>query len=304
MTADWEETPVLRRLPVKLSDRGRRKLLLTVIAAHLLTILGPAVYTRIEMWLHPAESRFKVKLAGALSTGPEVGPQQRTPPAPPAAAQSAPAAPQQPQVPKVPPAQPQVTQAKPVPKTPVQPKVSKAKPVPKTPVQPKVSKAKPAPQPAPAKPQPAKPAPANAKQQPKPKKDPNAGVYQGGGSNFNPAVPAGLHNYAQTLGKQNNASPGGGQDGEDPKYWDNLDKFFQLKCPTLSRAFMSDPPPETEISITVEADGRVSAKRISQSSGNKHWDDKVQTMLNGLTAVPAPKHGKYTIKIGLKAISE
>lgn len=291
------------------SHKLRFSIGIQVVAIHCLVIFGPLGYVLYRSWLSPQESAFKVKLIGPLSTGEKVGLPSRMRPSPNPGTEATPTP--APQVPKPPPPAPQVPK-KPAPPAPQVPK-KPAKPAPQVPKKP----AKPAPQvPKPAaqkKPDPKQPPRQSAQKkqetQQRPRKLSAAeqvalarqnAEKSGGGSNTNMAVPIGNADRAQTSGKQNNGSPGGGAKGEEERYWGRLGNYIKARWSEPPGSLLGDARPEVTIQLTIAEDGRVTDARIIKRSGNRSMDESVQRMLAQLERVPAPSNGRASIQMILR----
>ncbi len=126
-----------------------------------------------------------------------------------------------------------------------------------------------------------------------------ANVRGAGGSNTNIAVPIGDSDRAQTPGKQNNATPGGGAEGETQAYWDRLKRYLDTKWVEPPDSLLNGARPTVIILLTVAADGRVTSGRITQSSGNRVMDDYAKRFLDTLDRVPTPQAGGYSLETKL-----
>lgn len=260
-----------------------------VVLIHCLVIFGPLGMVLYQNWRSPQESAFKVKLIGPLSTGEEVGPPSRLRPAvnsaPEPPAPSIPAPPVQKPAPPPPVVKPQVR--KPTPKPPVVKRQQKS--TPKQQTTRKVSK--------PAR-QTSKPRQLSAAEQVALARA--AAEKRSGGSNRNLAVPIGDADRAQTYGKQNNATPGGGAQGEDRRYWERLGNYIKSRWSEPPGSLLGDARPQVTIQLSIAADGRVTSARIISRSGNSPMDESVQRMLANLDRVPAPSNGSTSIQIILR----
>ena len=260
-----------------------------VVLIHCLVIFGPLGMVLYQNWRSPQESAFKVKLIGPLSTGEEVGPPSRLRPAvnsaPEPPAPSIPESPVQKPAPPPPVVKPQVR--KPTPKPPVVKRQQKS--TPKQQTTRKVSK--------PAR-QTSKPRQLSAAEQVALARA--AAEKRSGGSNRNLAVPIGDADRAQTYGKQNNATPGGGAQGEDRRYWERLGNYIKSRWSEPPGSLLGDARPQVTIQLSIAADGRVTSARIISRSGNSPMDESVQRMLANLDRVPAPSNGSTSIQIILR----
>ena len=277
-----------------------------VVAIHCLVIFGPLGYVLYRNWLTPQESAFKVKLVGPLSTGEEVGPPSRLRPSPNPGPPEPPAPePPAPEPPKPVPPSPKPPEPPPVPKPAVK------KPSPKPPV---VRKPTPKP-PVVKKPVQKQPARQTTQRKPATQQRPrqlsaaeqvalarrNATKYgNGGGSNTNMAVPIGNADRAQTYGKQNNGTPGGGAKGEDERYWSRLGNYIKMRWSEPPGSLLGDARPQVTIQLAIAGDGRVTDARIIRRSGNRSMDESVQRMLANLDRVPAPSNGSTSIQMILR----
>ena len=127
-----------------------------------------------------------------------------------------------------------------------------------------------------------------------------AAEKRSGGSNRNLAVPIGDADRAQTYGKQNNATPGGGAQGEDRRYWERLGNYIKSRWSEPPGSLLGDARPQVTIQLSIAADGRVTSARIISRSGNSPMDESVQRMLANLDRVPAPSNGSTSIQIILR----
>ena len=202
------------------TGRRRRRILIHVLIIHILVIFTPLALIFYNRWRHPQESMFKVRLRGELSTGEVVGEPMRRPPS-----ENPGRRPEPPVEPKVP--APRVQEPAVTPKKTVStPKKSVAT----KPTVPKKKVATPKKTSTPKKSaQTTKRTSSTEKARPKRPttvEEAQAGVYRpprderktigdGGGSNRNAMVPVGRRDQAQTFGRQNNATPGGGGDDGD-----------------------------------------------------------------------------------------
>ena len=273
-----------------------------VVLIHCLVIFGPLGMVLYQNWRSPQESAFKVKLIGPLSTGEEVGPPSRLRPAvnsaPESPAPSIPAPPVQKPAPPPPVVKPQVR--KPTPKPPVVKRQQKS--TPKPPVVKRQQKSTPKQQTTrkvskPAR-QTSKPRQLSAAEQVALARA--AAEKRSGGSNRNLAVPIGDADRAQTYGKQNNATPGGGAQGEDRRYWERLGNYIKSRWSEPPGSLLGDARPQVTIQLSIAADGRVTSARIISRSGNSPMDESVQRMLANLDRVPAPSNGSTSIQIILR----
>ncbi len=129
----------------------------------------------------------------------------------------------------------------------------------------------------------------------------NATKYgDGGGSNTNMAVPIGNADRAQTYGKQNNGTPGGGAKGEDERYWSRLGNYIKMRWSEPPGSLLGDARPQVTIQLAIAGDGRVTDARIIRRSGNRSMDESVQRMLANLDRVPAPSNGSTSIQMILR----
>lgn len=289
------------------SQKLRCTIGMQVVAIHCLVIFGPLGMVLYQNWRAPQENAFKVKLVGPLSTGEEVGPPMRLrPTANPGPAEPPAPEPPAPEPPKpVPPAPPAVT--------PPPPAVTR-KPTPKPPaVKPKQTARKPTPKPPAVKPQQTanrntaptrkpvqKPRQLSAAEQVALARQQAAKRGDGGGTNTNIAVPIGNADRAQTPGKQNNGTPGGGAQGEDQRYWDRLGDYIKTRWIEPPGSLLGDARPQVTIQLAIAADGRVTSARIIGRSGNSPMDESVQRMLANLDRVPAPSNGGTSIQMILR----
>ena len=273
-----------------------------VVLIHCLVIFGPLGMVLYQNWRSPQESAFKVKLIGPLSTGEKVGPPSRLRPAvnsaPEPPAPSIPAPPVQKPAPPPPVVKPQVR--KPTPKPPVVKRQQKS--TPKPPVVKRQQKSTPKQQTTrkvskPAR-QTSKPRQLSAAEQVALARA--AAEKRSGGSNRNLAVPIGDADRAQTYGKQNNATPGGGAQGEDRRYWERLGNYIKSRWSEPPGSLLGDARPQVTIQLSIAADGRVTSARIISRSGNSPMDESVQRMLANLDRVPAPSNGSTSIQIILR----
>lgn len=273
-----------------------------VVLIHCLVIFGPLGLVLYQNWRSPQESAFKVKLIGPLSTGEEVGPPSRlrpvenASPEPPAPSIPAPPAPQvRKQTPAPPVVKPQTR--KPTPNPPVvkrqtpkpTPKPKRQTTRPKQQTTRKVSK--------PSR-QTSKPRQLSAAEQVALARA--AAEKRGGGSNRNLAVPIGDADRAQAYGKQNNATPGGGAQGEDRRYWDRLGNYIKSRWSEPPGSLLGDARPQVTIQLSIAADGRVTNARILARSGNVPMDESVQRLLANLDRVPAPSNGSTSVQLILR----
>ena len=250
------------------------------------------------------EERFKVKLGGSEpSHAPEVGPPEQLRPtdAPPAPA-SAPTPPE-PSF-KRPPKKP-----KPVPKEPTKVVKPKRNPTPKEPT--KVVRRKPKPVPVEPKVSPrhgsantrhktADNRKNNNRQQTKPKYD---GVYDDGGSTFNPNVRIGGRNVGQVKGKLDNRTPQAADSDEQDKKWnDSVGKFVDMLWTPPENVFWGNDPPRAVVELVIADNGRVLRARVVKSSGNPRMDATIHQLLEQLTGRNAPRPpggGQRTIEVEL-----
>lgn len=285
------------------SHKLRMSIRMHVVVLHCLIIFGPLGFMVFRNWLTPQESAFKVKLMGPLSTGEVVGPPLRlrnTPdpgplPPEPSPPEPSPPEPQKPTPPELP--------RPPVPKPPPVPKQTVKKPTPKPPPVPKQAVKKPAPpKQAVKKPAPPNPAPRKltAEEQVALARKTATKFGDGGGTNTNIAVPIGNADRAQTLGPQNNATPGGGASDEERAYWDRLGNYVKMRWAQPPGSLLGDNRPTVMIELTIAADGRVTGSRIIRRSGNRSMDDSVERMLAALDRVPTPSAGATSVQLLLE----
>ena len=270
-----------------------------VVLIHCLVIFGPLGLVLYQNWRSPQESAFKVKLIGPLSTGEEVGPPSRLRPAVNSAPEPPTPTPPAPPVQKPTPKPPVVKrQQMPTPKPPVVKR--QQKPAPKPPVVKRQQKPKQQTIRKAGKPtrQTSKPRQLSAAEQVALARA--AAEKRGGGSNRNLAVPIGDADRAQTYGKQNNATPGGGAQGEDRRYWERLGNYIQSRWSEPPGSLLGDARPQVTIQLSIAADGRVTSARIISRSGNNPMDESVQRLLANLDRVPAPTNGSTSIQMILR----
>lgn len=285
------------------SHKLRMSIRLHVVVLHCLLIFGPLGFMIFRNWLSPQESAFKVKLMGPLSTGEEVGPPSRlrnTPDPGPLPPEPSPPEPSPPEPQKPTPPEPP---RPPAPKPPPVPKQTVKKPTPKPPPVPKQAVKKPTPpKQAVKKPVPSKPVPRKltAEEQVALTRKAATKYGDGGGTNTNIAVPIGNADRAQTLGPQNNGTPGGGVSDEEKAYWDRLGNYVKMRWTQPPGSLLGDNRPTVTIELSIAADGRVSGSRIIRRSGNRPMDDSVERMLAALDRVPTPSAGAVTVQFLLE----
>lgn len=286
------------------TDSGARRFWISVpvLVIHALVIFGPLGWLMYQNWKNPQQSIFKVKLAGPLSTGPEVGPPTRLRPSPNPGPKPEPVAEPKPVVKETskpkpvskPEPKPVVKETpKPKPKTTSKPKAT-SKPKPKTTSKSKSTATRKTPS------RPVRPRTVEEAQQGVYRPSANSSkIGDGGGSNTNSAVPIGSRDLAQTYGRQNNATPGGGAEG-DAEYGRRIGEYLKVRWTQPPRSLLGNRLPEVLIEIAIAADGRVTSARIVRRSGVKAMDDSVESMLAGLERVPRPKHGAVSLQVLLK----
>ncbi len=278
------------------AQKKRWKIFITSSLVHALVILGPLGYFFVaDMISPPKPNPFRVKIGGReLSTGPEVGPPERTRPSPdPGRAPAKPA-----------PAKPKPAEPAPAKPAPVKPKPAKPKPKPAKPkAKPKKTAAKKktaAPKKnrkTTAKKSVAK-KPDTRQRRPTSVEEAQKGVYRpGGGSNFNKNVPIGTRNRAQQKGKQDNRTPGGGATEAMEKYGKRLSTYLETRWTQPADIFLNDNRPSVLIELQIAADGRVISGRIVEASKIAAMDESVRLMLKNLDRVPIPPGGATTLQI-------
>ena len=277
--------------------------LAAVFIAHVIVLCVPLL--GLGGCRHPekvTEERFKVKLGGSEpSHAPEVGPPEQLRPtdAPPSPAPTPP----EPSV-KRPPKKP-----KPTPKEPTKVVKPRRKPTPKEPT--KVVRPK-------RKPTPKEPVVTprqgsannrnkaannrrqnNTRKKPKPNDD---GVYNDGGSTFNPNVRIGGRNAGQKKGKWDNRTPQAADADEQDKKWSaEVGRFVDVLWTPPENVFWGDNPPQAVVELVIAENGRVLSARLVKKSGNPRMDATIRQLIELLTGrnAPRPPGGKRTIEVEL-----
>ena len=272
--------------PIKIDVRSRRRwLFLNVLLLHVLVIGTPWAYQLLMQKLRPKKPNlYRVKLGPAeLSSGPVVGPPERT-------RSQAAGSPQPKPVEKPKPKPVEKPKPKPVEKPKPKP-VEKPKPKP-------VEKPKPTEKPT------VKPQTKSAKPTAKPAAD--SGVYRprSGGEITNPKVPVGGRNAAQTPGERfDNRPPGGGADADMEKYGQNLTRYLKSSWSKPPKSLLGSSLPQVLIELDIAPDGRVLNKRIIKASDNPSMNDSVKRLLERLDRVPKPPR-RSVLQIWLQTVEE
>ena len=286
------------------TGRRRRRILIHVLIIHILVIFTPLALIFYNRWRHPQESMFKVRLRGELSTGEVVGEPMRRPPS-----ENPGRRPEPPVEPKVP--APRVQEPAVTPKKTVStPKKSVAT----KPAVPKKKVATPKKTSTPKKSaQTTKRTSSTEKARPKrpttveeaqagvyrPPRDEHKTIGDGGGSNRNAMVPVGRRDQAQTFGRQNNATPGGGGDAESSRYGKLVGEYLKTRWAEPPRTLLEGREPRVLIELAIAADGRVTGARILRASGVPAMDESVRRLFQVLDRVPRPGSGSLSLQVEL-----
>ncbi len=287
---------------------------LQIVIIHCAVIFGPLGYLLYLNWRFPQETVFKVNLIGPLSTGPVVGepsrlrPSSNPGPLPPAPTPPAPTPPAPPSVPRQATPPPPTVPRQVAPRPPVVPRVT---PKPPAVTPPRNNRATP-----PATPprnqtatgkrnqsSTARPRQLTAEEQVALARQNAAKYGDGGGSNYNNAVPIGNADRAQALGPQNNGTPGGGasrSNAADAAYRERLGNYVKTRWVEPPGSLLGSARPTVLIELAIAADGRVSSSKIVQPSGIRAMDESVRRLLDSLDRVPAPANGTLSIQILLR----
>ncbi len=123
-----------------------------------------------------------------------------------------------------------------------------------------------------------------------------------GGTNHNIAVPIGMRDRGQAIGKVDGRTPAGGASAKEEAYWERFKKYVYGRWQAPAGIFVTA---ETAVlfEVTWDSRGKVLSKRIIQASPNPAVTRSVKLMLDKLDYVPAPPAGIATT-VKFKLVSQ
>ena len=128
-----------------------------------------------------------------------------------------------------------------------------------------------------------------------------SGPIGGGGTNLNPNVPVGSKDRAQTFGKQDNRTPGGGASVKLTEYANrSLLPYLKSRWKQPPDSLLGGKRPSVVIVLTISANGKVQQASIKRPSGVAAMDDSVKRLLKGLDILPRPPDGEISLAITLQ----
>ena len=131
--------------------------------------------------------------------------------------------------------------------------------------------------------------------------DPNKPVTPPGGKNFNRNVKIGSQDRGQKAGKVDGRTPAGGATADEQKYWNTVRDFFMEKWQPPAGVFI-DEETAVEITVKIDASGRVINKWITKRSPNAAVNASAELMLKNLTRIP--RHPAGAIQFTLSLIQD
>ncbi|MBR7130395.1 MAG: TonB family protein [Lentisphaeria bacterium] len=128
--------------------------------------------------------------------------------------------------------------------------------------------------------------------------DPSKPVSAPGGKNFNRNVKIGTQDKGQKAGKVDGRTPAGGATANEEKYWSDVQKFFLSRWKPPAGVFITEDT-AVQVTIKIDASGRVTGKWISRRSPNQAVNDSAELLLKNLSFVPRHPAGATQFTLSL-----
>ena len=127
--------------------------------------------------------------------------------------------------------------------------------------------------------------------------DPNKPASNGG-SNTNANVPIGTRDAGQRRGAVDSRTPAGGATADEQAYWAKVRSFFMDKWKPPAGIFV-DETTQVQVTVEVNASGRVTRKWISKRSPNAAVNASAEALLKNLSVIPKPPNGATRFTLSL-----